>query len=674
MKIALLTAKIKLQIWLITMVFMCTHGFVAYAQLEPEVSQVSNSNTATQPPERDPEIESELEAVLGMGFVPNDREVFASLLDRINDTTPIETYVRAQGYQILSLTITDDDLPQALEVAEQLVLRALESGNANAIAEAYIVFAEAQLQKDKVDAVRDLLPEIQKYLPSVTNPRVQYHGNNLIARALTRFGEFALALEHMLEAHAIISNTNDANTQRRRQFLNIHIARLQANLGNYSATIATADTTIEESLRYGLTERLPEIYLVRAYAQQYLNGPSPEIVEAFLEAAKSGAAVGDGRVEMLGYNNAGAAELLQGNLNEASQYLQQGIEVATRIGNVNERSVTEFNLGYIKVLQGEHQQGIEEMLAAAEVFKSFALPREVSILLSHIADAYEIAGMYQEQAAVLKEQNEMQTTLFETERDRVLSELQVRYQADEKSLQIQILEQDAQLREQRLRGQQRNQQYSIAIAILLFIIILLTAYAYRKSRKVNFLLNKANAELNEQSLRDPLTGLYNRRAAQKKFLDERRVFQGEHGLLLVDIDHFKSVNDTYGHNVGDEILVQVGERLRNATRTNDMVMRWGGEEFLLILESIDENELANLAMKILNHVCQKQYQTSKGNISISLSGGATPISSSEINVIENWEEKLKLADEMLYLSKEKGRNQIHIQKNSDTSPQAITTS
>ncbi|RUO36836.1 hypothetical protein CWE13_08290 [Aliidiomarina shirensis] len=660
------------RIWLPTVVICGSLFFSAGAHFEPTSVEANGASSAIPEPVRDSAIEAELEGILGVGFVPRDRTKFETILAKITNETPIETYVRGQGYQVLALAIADDNLPAAVALGEAILAKAFDSGNANAIAEAHIILAEAYLQKDEIDAAENLISDIEEYSADVTNPRVQYHAKHLIARTLIRFEEFGRALEYMLDAHAIISATNDASTQRRRQFLNLHITRLQANLGNYRAAIETANATIEESLRYGLTERLPDIYLVRAYAQQYIDGPSPELVTAFLEAAREGAALGNGRVEMLGYNNAGAAELLMGNLDAASTYLEQGIEVATRINNVNERSVTEFNLGYIKVMQGNYEQGLAEMLAAAEVFKSFALQREISILLSHIADAYEMAGMYQEQAAVLKEQNEMQSELFQNERDRVISELQVRYEAGEKSLQIQILEQDAQLQAQRLSEQQRTQKYAIAIGILLVIIIFLTAYAYRKSRKVNQLLNRANHELNEQSLRDPLTSLFNRRAVQKRFLDERRTYQGTHGLFLIDVDYFKSVNDQYGHDVGDEILVEVSKRLIDITRENDMVIRWGGEEFLLIIGNIDTASLSRFATKILRSVCQEKYQTSKGALVITISGGAIPVSANQTNVIENWDESLKLADDLLYMSKENGRNQIHVRAENHTTSIALS--
>ncbi|MFU8784424.1 diguanylate cyclase domain-containing protein [Aliidiomarina sp.] len=622
-------------------------------EMHEQSSVVEESKAATAVAEIDIALEEQLEATLGMGFVPNDLETFQRILNSVDNTTPVETWVRVHGYEVLRLVINENDLEGALKLAESVRERAEASNNANAITEINTIIGEAYIQRDRNDEAHLIVPTIQQQLAQVTNPRIQYHASHLIARTLMHFGEFAEALEYMLQAHAVISVTDNANTQRRRQFLNLHIARLQSNLGNYRASIDTANATIDDSIRHGLTDRLPEIYLIRAYAKQYLYGPSEEQLAAFLEAAESAKQVGDKRVEMLAYNNAGATELLMNNYANAQVYLEQGIAMAKRIGNVNERSVTEFNLGYIKVLQGNYEEGLAEMETAAEVFKSFALPREVSIILSHLANAYELAGEYQLQAATLKEKTDIQEELFQTERDNVISELQVRYEAEEKSLQIQILEQQTKLQQQQLEGQKRQQFFMVLTAFLLFVIIILTGLAYRHSNKINTLLNKANRKLHIQSFHDPLTGLYNRRAIHDFFLADRREANHSHGIYLIDIDYFKRINDQHGHDVGDTVLVEMGNRLKSCLRENDLVIRWGGEEFLIVIKRIQAEQLAEFADKITHEISKQPI----AGVEISVSGGGTLYTHSDAS---NWEATLKQIDQLLYQSKNTGRGEITV--------------
>lgn len=609
--------------------------------------------------EQDPIIEARLNQLMDGDLTPNNRAALEELLRTIDVNTPIETFVRAQGYQIIALAL-EQKLAAALAIADEVQKLALKSGNPNAIAEIQIDIAEVYLANSDYAKALEEAQKVKALLPKVNHPRVRYHANHLLARTLQQNGELSEALEYLLAAQTLVAETEPSEQQRRRQFLNLHLARIQANLGRWEASAETAENAIADALLAGNNNHLADLYLVAAYSRQYQLGPSDTIVEAFLKAAESGRLLDNPRVEMLAYNNAGAAKLLMNQLDEARLYLQQGLEVAKRIGNVNERSVTEFNLGYIKVLQGEHEQGIKEMLAAAEVFNSFAQKREQVILLTHIADAYEIAGNYQKQAEILKQQVQMTSELAAAERDQKISELQVRYKTAERSFEIKLLEQQADLQKQEIAVQKRQQQLFTLAGGSLVLLILLFAFGYRKTRKLNALLNEANTELHEQSLRDPLTGLYNRRAIYNQLLsDNKRLGVGEHAVLIIDIDHFKSINDKYGHNVGDEVLIEFGKRIKQAVRKSDIAVRWGGEEFLLVLEHVHAEQVLQVARKLLRDISDKPFQTSAGRLRITLSGGCVFVTQSPTP--PNWEATVKTVDTLLYQAKGEGRNRIRYQ-------------
>ncbi|WP_411358034.1 GGDEF domain-containing protein [Pseudidiomarina salilacus] len=620
----------------------------------PDDEIVDGANTQIQ---RDQELEQRLDKLLDGDFYPSDQQAFADLLRGIDASTPIETFVRAQSYNILRLAF-DEQLGAALAVADEVEKLARNSGNNNALLEIEVVKAEAHLANGNTDEAVALVPTIITLLPAASNVRVRYHANHLLARVLQANNEFSDALNYLLSAQALIPETDEGGQQRRRQFLNLHLARIQANLGRWQASAETAETAITDASRSGITHHLPELYLIRAYSRQYEQGPSQEIVDAFLEAADIAEAQDHERVLMLAYNNAGAAKLLMNELDDAERYLRQGLAVAKSINNQRESSVTEFNLGYVKVLQGDHDQGIVEMLAAAEVFNSFALKREQAILLTHIARAYEIAERYQEQAATLQKQVQLTAELAEEERDQQISELQIRYEAAEKSYEIKLLEQQAQLQQQQLANQERQQQLFLVAAGSLLVVLLMFAYGYRKTRRLNQLLNEANGELHQQSLHDPLTGLYNRRAIYDRLVsDDRRLQTDQHAVILLDIDHFKNINDTHGHPVGDEVLIEFGRRLKAAIRRNDMAVRWGGEEFLLVLEHIQADQAVQVARKILKDISERAFQTDAGRLEITLSGGLTMVAT-DANKQPNWDATFKLVDELLYEAKAEGRNRI----------------
>lgn len=561
--------------------------------------------------ERDPVLEARMDAMLDGDFIPGNAQALDELLRSIDVNTPVESFVRAQGYHILSRAM-QENLTAALVIADEVEQIAAASGNVNAMTEIKVVTAEAYVANSQFDKAKELVDPIVDLLPAVTNIRVRYHANHLIARVLQNVNKTSDALEYLLSAQALVPLTEEQGQQRRRHFLNLHLARIQANLGRWNASVRTAEAAIEDAHRNAITTHLAELYLIRAYSKQYQEGPSDTIVQAFLETAEVARESVNPRVEMLAYNNAGAAKLLMNELDDATKYLERGLEIAHQIDNVNERSVTEFNLGYIKVLQGQHDQGIAEMLAAAEVFNSFALKREQAILMTHIARAYEIAGRYQQQAETLKQQAQLRAEVAESQREQQINELQVRYEATEKSYEIKLLEQQAELQRQQLANQQRNQDFVLLASAFMLVLLVLFGLSYRKTRRLNLLLNKANDELQEQSLRDPLTGLHNRRAIYDRLLrDDHRIYTGDHAVFILDIDHFKTINDKHGHTVGDEVLIEFGRRIKHTLRRTDMAIRWGGEEFLLILEHVQREQILDVARKLLTDIGEKPFHTSR---------------------------------------------------------------
>lgn len=161
-----------------------------------------------------------------------------------------------------------------------------------------------------------------------------------------------------------------------------------------------------------------------------------------------------------------------------------------------------------------------------------------------------------------------------------------------------------------------------------------------------------NATLVELSETDKLTGLKNRRYFQEKLeeqLSNNEKSASPFSLFILDIDHFKKVNDTFGHQVGDEVLAQLAQLLKNQVRSLDIVARYGGEEFVVILPETDQNEAKAIAEQLRQAVEQAKWQN--GRITVSV-GIATAIKTDNETTI------LQRADKALYASKENGRNHV----------------
>jgi diguanylate cyclase (GGDEF)-like protein/PAS domain S-box-containing protein len=167
-----------------------------------------------------------------------------------------------------------------------------------------------------------------------------------------------------------------------------------------------------------------------------------------------------------------------------------------------------------------------------------------------------------------------------------------------------------------------------------------------------------NIALKQLLEKDNLTAIYNRNYMEFQLdsvIKEAEKFNTQFSLLFIDIDHFKDVNDTYGHNIGDEVIKMIANTLMNNLRPKDIAGRWGGEEFLVLLKNVGEIGLEKIADR-LRMLCQSSSLDTNGKkVSVTVSIGATYYrkGDSTKNIVER-------ADQLMYASKEAGRNRVTI--------------
>ncbi|HEU5108297.1 MAG TPA: GGDEF domain-containing protein, partial [Micromonosporaceae bacterium] len=160
-----------------------------------------------------------------------------------------------------------------------------------------------------------------------------------------------------------------------------------------------------------------------------------------------------------------------------------------------------------------------------------------------------------------------------------------------------------------------------------------------------------------EAITDALTGLHTRRFFEESLrMEAERVRRhgGGFGVLLFDLDHFKSVNDTYGHPGGDRVLCEVAHRLREAARTGDIVARYGGEEFGVLLPGADDDDLAEIAERIRIDVGSVPIAVDgRTLLSVTISGGTASLGAGMAA-----EQVVLAADRALYAAKNAGRNRV----------------
>lgn len=202
-----------------------------------------------------------------------------------------------------------------------------------------------------------------------------------------------------------------------------------------------------------------------------------------------------------------------------------------------------------------------------------------------------------------------------------------------------------------------TQAYLAVVAILSLVLSALAVErktAEQAVQAANDALMTANTRLQQLAVTDGLTGLNNRASFETRLAEE--VLHARHRgrpltLMIVDVDHFKSFNDTFGHPAGDEVLKEVSDRFRRALRSSDFVARYGGEEFAILLPGVDLEEARNLAERVRQTVDGGEWPQRNITVSIGVAG---------LREESGGQRLIVDADEALYLSKRRGRNRVSV--------------
>ncbi|MEW6515957.1 MAG: diguanylate cyclase [candidate division FCPU426 bacterium] len=171
-------------------------------------------------------------------------------------------------------------------------------------------------------------------------------------------------------------------------------------------------------------------------------------------------------------------------------------------------------------------------------------------------------------------------------------------------------------------------------------------------------LREVNQRLSELSMTDPLTSLYNRRYLMERFHEEverARRYKYPLACLMLDIDNFKFINDTYGHLQGDQILQQIAVIMKNSNRVVDIIARYGGEEFLLILPQTDLGGAKVVGERLCKLIAETRFIRNDPDQLITISLGASAFASDNAGTKE---ELLKMADDALLEAKRQGKNRL----------------
>ncbi len=198
----------------------------------------------------------------------------------------------------------------------------------------------------------------------------------------------------------------------------------------------------------------------------------------------------------------------------------------------------------------------------------------------------------------------------------------------------------------------------VSVTSVFFLLVMIYYHVY----KIMHRLQKAQDEIERLTITDELTGLYNRRYFNEKLaVDIAQSKRYKHNLscVLLDLDHFKNVNDTYGHGAGDIVLASIAQTIRQSCRASDQLARYGGEEFIILMPETDRSGANIATKKIQDNI--RALDIDCGNsviLKVTASFGIASFTPEDLNA-ENISDKIPLyADKALYTAKERGRNKI----------------
>lgn len=213
------------------------------------------------------------------------------------------------------------------------------------------------------------------------------------------------------------------------------------------------------------------------------------------------------------------------------------------------------------------------------------------------------------------------------------------------------------------------------LGILAAILVFVFASSFMIMKIGTDQLTKAQSALREMAIRDPLTGILNRRETLKRGqIELSRISRHQDpnledslAVLMVDIDFFKPINDTFGHFAGDMVLKEVSRRLQKAVRQYDILGRYGGEEFLILLPESDRDSGLKAAEKVRQAIAERPFDINGCQRSLTVSIGVATAERRENDLVE----ALKRADEGLYQAKDAGRNRVSWMENTAATQQTL---
>ena len=518
----------------------------------------------------------------------------------------------------------------------------LQGDKSAALAQHY-VRAYLLYQRDQYAAASVELAHVD--LDSIAADSERYRVAILRGNTLRMLGQAEAALPFLEQGLDLAHEMHD---DLRGLHAMIWLARIYTNTGNFDRASAQLQSAKSLATRLGDEAALVEIEgCISDIADR--RGDHIEERRASLASLEHAKRAGSNKWLAHALLNLGDSYLKTRDFVESLRYSKQALPLVMRLHESRDEPIVLFNEGLAYIGLGNIKPG--EKLAEGAIADALAGDNLVDAkeCLREYADALEHAGYLMMAIQVYHRYDEVSERFMNSTRQRAFLELSAKFDDERRARELELLRRDNELKASEMRGQRLGQQLILAGALFVTCICGALVWAFARVRK-------ANDRLRFDSERDALTGLRNRRYFNEHVLtvDGARPVAG--CVLLADLDHFKRINDTWGHPAGDAVLATVSHRLSSALRESDKLVRWGGEEFLAVLDPITP-EQANLTVERLLHSVRRDPILWNGQAiqcTISIGYACFPMTGSQTQI--SLESAISLVDKALYEAKRRGRD------------------
>ncbi len=411
------------------------------------------------------------------------------------------------------------------------------------------------------------------------------------------------------------------------------------------------------------TESADEYGISAAYttrAIQFSRGNDAGTVLADWRAALEHARLGGNKHQIVvSMANIADYYLVHGDFQTAYDQSQKALPLALEANDLPAQSVALANTGLALIGMKRKDEGLPMVRESNSIDERSGTAINMSDSQLELGGYLERAGYLEDALAAYHQYRQMSDELNQQDRQRALIELQEGFANENRQHELDMLSREGRLKDEEILHHDLQLKLWAAAGAASLLLLAVMAVLARRLRVRNQMLSVSNEQLRIQAEIDPLTGLSNRHHLQT-VMAERGSTGLEGTLYLLDVDHFKRINDQCGHAGGDTVLVEIARRLRLTLRDDDLIVRWGGEEFLVLVRPLPQGEAEALAQRLLCALADAPviHDGKPVPVSASIGFGLFPMRSStpQADLDMHWERAISLVDTAMYMAKAHGRN------------------